>query len=96
MTVYICDKNNPDVKNRIDFYSDLCNAFNVDKPIDMTILNGADTILAFEAISGKRISNNIPEKTAEFSSYISRLYEDTMANIEYQYSLRKESKSVSR
>lgn len=79
----------PGVKGRLDFYADLCDAFNSDKQIDMIVLNGAETILAFEAISGTVISNNKPEKTATFSSYISRLYEDTMANIEYQYSLRK-------
>ena len=79
----------PEVKIRLDFYSDLCDALHMNKSIDMTVLNGADTILAFEAISGKRISNNNPEKTAEFSSYTTRLYEDTMVSIQYQYSLRK-------
>jgi predicted nucleotidyltransferase len=78
----------PDAEAKLDFYADLCDAVASDKPIDMVVLNSAEPILAFEAISGKRISNNNPEKTAEFSSYTSRLYEDTMANIQYQYSLR--------
>jgi predicted nucleotidyltransferase len=77
----------PDAEHRLDFYTDLCDAIDSDKPIDMVVLNSAEPILAFEAISGKRISNNNPERTAEFSSYTSRLYEDTMANIQYQYSL---------
>ena len=76
-----------DAEHRLDFYTDLCDAIDSDKPIDMVILNNAEPILAFEAISGKRSSNNNPERTAEFSSYTSRLYEDTMANIQYQYSL---------
>ncbi|MCF6177431.1 MAG: nucleotidyltransferase domain-containing protein [Victivallaceae bacterium] len=77
----------PATEEKFNLYADLCDAVASDKPIDMIVLNNAEPILAFEAISGKRISNNNPEKTAEFSSYTSRLYEDTMANIQYQYSL---------
>lgn len=79
----------PEVKEKFDFYSDLCDVLNLNKTIDLVVLNGAEPILAFEGISGTRVSNNNPQKTAAFSSYTSRLYEETMSSIEYQYSLRR-------
>ncbi|NOY74723.1 MAG: hypothetical protein GXP32_02900 [Kiritimatiellaeota bacterium] len=56
--------------------------------IDIVRLNVAEPILAFEAVSGKKIADNDHAKTAEFISLTSRLYEDSMASIEYQLSLR--------
>ena len=77
------------IEEKFNFYSLLCDVFNSDRVIDLIILNDAEPILAFEAISGIRIIDNYPEKTASYCSYISRVYEDTMVNIQYQHSLYK-------
>jgi predicted nucleotidyltransferase len=47
--------------------------------IDCTDLAAADPILAFEAISGRFLCRNSPERTAEVCSLICREYEDAMA-----------------
>lgn len=80
------EKENIEYKFKLS--ADLSENVNVDD-IDMITLNNADTILAFEAISGKLLCNNNIEKTVDFISYTSRVYEDVMANIEYQQSLSK-------
>ncbi|MEA2013599.1 MAG: nucleotidyltransferase domain-containing protein [Verrucomicrobiota bacterium] len=77
------------VEDKFNLYSELCTVVEITDKVDMIVLNKADIILAFEAISGKILSQNNPEKTADFASYTSRVYEDIMANIDYQYSLRK-------
>jgi hypothetical protein len=72
----------------LNFNSQLCDLFSTIENIDMIVLNDVNEILAFEALSGKRVLNNNPHKTAEFTSYVSRVYEDNISNIEYQYSLK--------
>lgn len=57
--------------------------------IDFIELNKANTILAFEAIKGRYLCKNDPDKTAEFCSLTSREYEDVMAQLEYQKKLPK-------
>ncbi len=66
--------------------ADLSATIDIDN-IDMITLNNADTILAFEAISGRELCNNIKDKTVAFISYTSRVYEDVMINIKYQQKL---------
>lgn len=77
----------PSANEKLEIYSRLCDILKLEARIDMVVLNQVNTILAFEAITGKRVLDNNPEKTAEFCSYTSRVYEDVMANIEYQLSL---------
>ncbi len=50
--------------------------------IDLVILNSAAPILAFEAISGRRIVTGDAEAAAAFESLTSREYEDEWARIQ--------------
>ena len=81
----------PKGKDFLNYYYKVCNINSHIEVIDLVVLNTANTILAFEALKGKYLCKNDPEKTAEFFSITCREYEDIMSNIEYQYSLRKEN-----
>jgi len=52
--------------------------------VDLVVLNQADPILAFEAISGRFLCKNDQDQTAAFFSLVCREYEDVMANMEDQ------------
>ena len=78
-----------EVNEKLNLYSDLCSFLVSIDNVDMVVLNDVDAILAFEAIKGRKIIDNNSELTAGFCSYISRVYEDTMVNVEYQNNLRK-------
>jgi predicted nucleotidyltransferase len=67
-----------------DYYLRLCDVTEDIAPISLVNLNTADPILAFEALSGRIICKNNPEKAAEYQSLICRQYEDVMGNIEHQ------------
>ena len=82
--------NPPKGQKFLDYYYRLCGINERIERIDFVVLNTANTILAFEALKGEYLCKNDPEETAGFFSLTCREYEDTMVNIEYQYSLRKE------
>lgn len=72
-----------------EYYAAICELLQarVEK-VDLVILNRANVILAFEALSGRFLVKKDPEAAAGFQSLISRQYEDIMASIDYQYTLR--------
>jgi len=66
------------------FYCDLCDRLPEVERVDLIRLNQADPILAFEAISGRFLCKNDPDKTAAFFSRVCREYEDVMGNLAHQ------------
>ena len=61
-----------------NYYLRLCDVTEDIAPISLVNLNTARTILAFEALSGRIICKNNPEKAAEYQSLICRQYEDNI------------------
>jgi predicted nucleotidyltransferase len=53
--------------------------------MDLVVLNTASTVLAFEAISGRRILCLSPERIAAFESLTAREYESEMARLGRAY-----------
>jgi len=51
--------------------------------IDFVDLSKADPILAFEAVSGRFLCKNDPDRTAAFVSLVSREYEDVMWRLQH-------------
>lgn len=84
--------NPPKGEKKIEYYSKLCDVNSKIERIDFVVLNGANEILAFEALKGEYLCKNDVEKTAAYFSLTCRMYEDTMSNVEYQYALRGKSK----
>ena len=76
------------------YYLRLCDVTGDIAPISLVNLNTADPILAFEALSGRTICRNNPEKAAEYQSLICRQYEDVMGNIEHQRRMNDVESSV--
>ncbi len=73
----------------LQFYSDLCDQIPGVEAVDLVRLDHANPILAFEAIRGRFLCKNDPDKTAEFFSLVCREYEDVMGNMEHQRRLRQ-------
>jgi len=71
----------------LQFYADLCDLVPGVERVDLVRLNRADPILAFEAISGRFLCKNDPERAAAFFSLVCREYEDVMGNLEHQQRL---------
>ena len=69
------------------FYADLCDRVPGVERVDLVRLNRSDPILAFEAISGRFLCKNDPDKAAAFFSLVCREYEDVMGNLEHQQRL---------
>lgn len=80
--------NPPEGEKKFEYYSRLCDVNDKIERIDFVALNTANEILAFEALKGEYLCKNDAEKTAAYFSLTCRMYEDTMANIEFQYKLR--------
>lgn len=80
--------NPPKGEEKLEYYAKLCDVNKNIEQIDFVVLNEANEILAFEALKGEYLCKNDIERTAEFFSLICRMYEDTISNIEYQYTLR--------
>jgi predicted nucleotidyltransferase len=59
--------------------------------IDLAVLNDADPILAFEALSGRLLVCNNEEAYLSFFSLTCRQYEDEMLRIERSLSYRRPS-----
>jgi len=70
----------PGSEELIDLLTEVADLLDFDR-VDYTDLSKADPILAFEALSGRFLCKNDKVKTAEFSSLISRLYEDIMVRL---------------
>lgn len=75
---------------KFEYYSKLCDINDKIERIDFTVLNGANVVLAFEALKGEYIYKNNSEKTAEYFSLTCRMYESQMASYERQLKYRKE------
>jgi predicted nucleotidyltransferase len=60
--------------------------------IDIVVLNNSDPILAFEALSGKRLTCRNEEAYLSFFSLTCRQYEDEMLRIERSLSYRRAAK----
>ncbi len=75
----------------LDYYFKICSFLPDTIAVDLVNLNQANTILAFEALSGCLLCKNDPEKAAGFASLTSREYEDIMGNLEHQRRLNNEA-----
>ena len=60
------------------FYQQVAAKLDIISELDLIDLSHADSILAFEAVCGKRLLVRDDEKTAEFVSLTARQYEDDM------------------
>lgn len=60
------------------YYTSLCGAVPEVERIDLVNLNQANPILAFEALRGRMLCKNDPERTAAFTSLTCREYEDSI------------------
>ncbi len=76
-------------EQKLDYYTRLCDAADLDT-VDMVILNEANPILAFEALSGKVICKNDVDRASEFQSLVCREYEDVIGNLEHQRQLGRQ------
>jgi predicted nucleotidyltransferase len=68
-------------EQQLDLLGRLQDALQLDK-VDLVILNDANPILRFEAVSGRQLFNRDPEEVAGFVSLTAREYEDEMAQWE--------------
>lgn len=68
----------PSVDEQLNLLAGLQAALNHEE-IDLVVLNGANPILRFEAISGKALFCRDAGRRAEFASLTAREYEDSMA-----------------
>lgn len=68
----------PTLDEQIDLLANLQQALHID-PIDLVVLNKANPILRFEAISGRPVYCRDAGQRAEFVSLTAREYEDEMA-----------------
>jgi hypothetical protein len=66
----------------------LQSALNIEE-IDLVVLNKANPILRFEAISGRSLFCRDLSRRAEFASLTAREYEDSMAMVERALAERK-------
>jgi predicted nucleotidyltransferase len=68
----------------------LQDALGVDE-IDLVLLNDANPILRFEALSGRTLYNRDPSRCAGFASLTAREYEDAMAFWERGLQIRRQA-----
>jgi len=61
-----------------DFYVDLTARLDFIPELDLVDLNRADSVLAFEALCGRRLLVRDADLTAAFASRVAREYEDDM------------------
>jgi predicted nucleotidyltransferase len=72
----------PTFEEQLGLLGRLQDAFQLDE-VDLVILNDANPILRFEAVSGRQLFNRDPEEVAGFVSLTAREYEDEMAQWEH-------------
>jgi predicted nucleotidyltransferase len=72
----------PPFEEQLALLGRLQDALQMDE-IDLIILNDANPILRFEAVSGRQLFNRDPEEVAGFVSLTAREYEDEMAQWEH-------------
>jgi len=78
----------PSFDEQLDLLGRLQTALNVED-IDLVVLNKANPILRFEAISGRSLFCRDLSRRAEFASLTAREYEDSMAMVERALAERK-------
>jgi predicted nucleotidyltransferase len=61
-----------------DFYVEVTARLSTIPELDLVDLNQASSILAFEALRGRRLFVRDPDLVAEFASLVARQYEDDM------------------
>ncbi len=61
-----------------NFYVEMTSRLNSIGELDLVDLNHAGSVLAFEALSGRRLFVRDPESVAVFSSLVARQYESDM------------------
>jgi predicted nucleotidyltransferase len=66
------------------FYQHLASRLAFIPDLDLVDLANADSVLAFEALCGKRLFVRSPERLAEFSSYTARQHEDDLQHASVQ------------
>jgi predicted nucleotidyltransferase len=76
----------PTFDEQLDLLGRLQAALHLDE-VDLVVLNDANAILRFEAVSGRRLFNRDPVALAKFVSLTAREYEDEMA--QYEDALRR-------
>jgi predicted nucleotidyltransferase len=81
----------PSFDEQLDLLGKLQTALNIEA-IDLVVLNKANPILRFEAISGRSLFCRDPGHRAEFASLTAREYEDSMAMVERALADRKREK----
>ena len=67
----------PSLEERLELQSHLAHA--TQEEVDLVWLNGASSVLRFEALQGRPLYCRDPERRAEFASLAAREYEDDMA-----------------
>jgi predicted nucleotidyltransferase len=73
-----------DLSWELDLEADLCSAM-PDRNLDLTLLNGASPVLAFEvACSGKPLFESDPTAFSRFRSYAARAYYDNAHRLRRQ------------
>ncbi len=80
----------PSLDRLANLKDDLQRALQLDA-IDLTLLNKANPILRFEAISGRSLFCRDAGRRAEFASLTAREYEDEMAQAEWWVRVRQGS-----
>ena len=63
------------------FYQEMATKLPAIDKLDLIDLNHADSILAFEALCGRRLFVRDPDAVAAFSSLVARQYEDDMLHV---------------
>ncbi len=71
-------KSRPSLDDRTRLLGELQKALEFED-VDLAVLNGASSILRFEAVSGRLLFSSDESLRAEFSSLTAREYEDDMA-----------------
>jgi hypothetical protein len=64
-----------------DFYQRVASRLSGIDDLDLVDLSAASSVLAFEALCGRRLVVKDPEQVATFASETARQYEDDMAGI---------------
>jgi predicted nucleotidyltransferase len=89
IAVHLSERPTPDMLAEI---VGLCQDALLYDNIDIVVLNTSDPILAFEALSGRRLACRNEEAYLSFFSLTCRQYEDEMLRIERSLSYRRAAK----
>ena len=81
----------PSLEEQLDLQVELATLTRED--VDLVLLNGASSVLRFEALQGRSLMCNDPEARAVFASLAAREYEDDMALAQRGMNARQERRS---